>query len=64
MKPPLKLRRRPAPPQITRRQLDELVGKAVTDFLLREPSRTHYTEITAQALIEEVLELLAQQPYY
>jgi hypothetical protein len=55
---------RPQNPPLTRRQLDQLVGEAVTAFLLRDQQRTHFADADAQALIEDVLELLAAQPYY
>ena len=55
---------RPQNPPLTRRQLDQLVGKAICDFLLRDPHRTHYDDRDAAALVEDVLEILAKEPYY
>ena len=55
---------RPQNPPLTRRQLDQVVGKAITDFLLREPKQTHYHDSTAQGIIEDVLEILAKEPFY
>ncbi len=56
--------RRPQNPPLTRRQLDQLVGAAVTGFLLLDPHRTHFADRDAQALIEDVLEILAKEPFY
>jgi hypothetical protein len=55
---------RPQNPPLTRRQLDQLVGEAVCDFLLLDPHRTHFADRDAQALIEDVLEILAEKPFY
>jgi hypothetical protein len=52
---------RPQNPPLTRRQLDQLVGEAVTDYLRLDP-RTHYEDAAAQSLIEDVLALLPPQP--
>ncbi len=54
---------RPTNPPITRRQLDLLVGEAVTRHL-RLDARTHYEDAAAQSLIEDVLELLPPAPDY
>ena len=54
---------RPQNPPLTRRQLDQLVGRAITDYLRLDP-RTHYEDAAAQSLIEDVLALLPPQPDY
>lgn len=52
---------RPQNPPLTRRQLDRLIGEAVTRHLLLD-CRTHYADAAAQSLIEDVLDLLPRQP--
>jgi hypothetical protein len=52
---------RPQNPPLTRRQLDQLVGEAVTRHLQLD-CRTHYEDAAAQSLIEDVLALLPRQP--
>ena len=54
---------RPQNPPLTRRQLDQLVGRAITDYLRLDP-RTHYEDAAAQSLIEDVLAMLPPQPVY
>jgi hypothetical protein len=54
---------RPHNPPLTRRQLDQLVGEAVTRHL-RLDCRTHYDDAAAQSLIEDVLDMLPPAPDY
>ncbi len=54
---------RPTNPPLTRRQLDQVVGEAVTRHL-RLDSRTRYDDRDAEALIRDVLALLPPQPDY
>lgn len=54
---------RPQNPPLTRRQLDQLVGEAVTRHLLLD-ARTHYEDRDAEALVRDVLELLPTAPDY
>jgi hypothetical protein len=64
MKPysPIKRRRLPKP-QVTRRQLHALVGRAICDQLLHEPHATHFDEATAEAIVTELIQLLNEQSY-
>ncbi len=55
--------RRPQNPPLTRRQLDQVVGEAVTRHLHLD-ARTHYEDAAAQSLIEDVLAMLPPQPDY
>jgi hypothetical protein len=61
--PPIKRRRRFPKPQVTRRQLHALVGRAICDHLLLEPLAAHQEEQTAHAIIAEVIQLLHEQSY-
>jgi hypothetical protein len=63
MHPNTKTTRRPTNPPLTRRQLDQLIGEAVTDYLRLDP-RTHYSDAAAEALIRDVLDLLPPPPDY
>jgi hypothetical protein len=65
MKPYSPIKRRCLPrPQVTRRQLHALVGRAICDQLLHEPQATHFDEATAEAIVTELIQLLQEQPYY
>jgi hypothetical protein len=61
---PYPVKRRLPKPQVTRRQLHSIVGRAICDYLLLEPHAAYQDEQTAQAIIAEVMELLKKQPYY
>ncbi len=52
---------RPQNPPLTRRQLDQLVGEAVTRHLQLD-ARSHFEDRDAEALIADVLDLLPPQP--
>jgi len=60
---PVKRRRLPRP-QVTRRQLHSIVGRAICDHLLLEPHATHFDEATAEAIVTELIQLLQEEPYY
>jgi hypothetical protein len=50
-------------PPLTRRQLDLLVGEAVTRHLQLD-CRTHYGDRDAESLVRDVLDLLPPAPDY
>jgi len=61
---PYPIKRRLPKPQVTRRQLHSIVGRAICDHLLLEPQATHFDEATGDAIVTELIRLLQEQPYY
>jgi hypothetical protein len=58
---PYPIKRRPQNPPLTRRQLDQLVGEAVTRHLQLD-ARSHFEDRDAEALIADVLDMLPTAP--